>query len=131
MFTKRENEDTAMFILRMAARLLSIAFILLMVLYYVGDRSVGGETSSDEYIGMLFFPFGMCIGFIIGWRHELVGGLVACVSMLLFYVVYGLLLTGSVPHSTWFIIFDIPGLLFLIYGILRPPQLHVTTKRTV
>jgi hypothetical protein len=131
MFTKRENEDTAMFILRCAARVLSIAFILLIVLFYVGDRSATAGITSDQYIGLLFFPLGMCIGFIMGWRNELIGGLVAVLSLLLFYLIYGLLLTGSVPQGKWFMIFDIPGLLFLVYGILRLPQHHVTTKRTV
>ena len=118
MFTKRENEETALFILRWSARVLGLMFLFLLTLFYF-TGSVGlTEITVREYVGLLFFPVGLAIGFIVGWRNELAGGMISVLSVAAFYFLYGLVLSGSIRQGSAFLIFTIPGILFLTYGVL-------------
>ncbi|MGB7210567.1 MAG: hypothetical protein WBD27_18070 [Pyrinomonadaceae bacterium] len=77
------------------------------------------STSSWKEIGaMLLFPLGLLVGLILGWQEEIKGGALAVGSIAAFYLVYGLALSGSIRQGWWFLIFAIPGFLFLLYGLL-------------
>jgi hypothetical protein len=77
------------------------------------------STSSWKEIGaMLLFPLGLLVGLILGWQEEIKGGALAVGSIAAFYLVYGLALSGSIRQGWWFLIFAIPGFLFLLYGFL-------------
>lgn len=134
IFGKREDEDTALFFVRWTARSLSLAIILLLTLFLFGEDGItsGAGVRGYEYIGLLFFPVGVAVGFIFGWKNELLGGVISIASLACFYFVYGLALTGKMPRGVWFVIFTIPGFLFLAYGLLRLPRLHYGRRdRTV
>ncbi len=118
MFTKRENEQTALFILRWSARVLGLMVLFLLTLFYFTGGVGSTEITAREYVGLLFFPVGVAIGFIVGWRNELVGGMISVLSVAAFYLLYGLMLSGSMRQGFAFIIFAIPGILFLTYGVL-------------
>lgn len=107
-----------MYMIRWTARVLSLALILLFGLFMFGDDGITAEVTGTEWAGLLFFPIGISIGFIYGWKNELIGGLISVASLVCFYLVYGLGLTGQMPRGMWFAIFTIPGFLFLLYGAL-------------
>lgn len=118
IFGKRQDEDVLMFVIRWTARVLSIAVIFLLVLFMFGEEGGTRGISGTEWAGLLFFPIGVAIGFIYGWKNELIGGAISAGSLACFYVVYGLALTGHLPGGAWFAIFTMPGFLFLLYGAL-------------
>lgn len=118
MFTKRENEETALFILRWSGRVFGLMVLFLLALFYLTGGVGATEITIRQYIGLLFFPVGLAIGFVVGWRNELAGGMISVLSVAAFYLVYGLLLSGSTRQGSAFLIFAVPGVLFLSYGIL-------------
>lgn len=118
MFTKRENEEMALFILRWSGRVLGLMVLFLLTLFYFTGDVGSTEITIREYIGLLFFPVGLVIGFVVGWRNELAGGMISVLSVAAFYLVYGMLLSGSIRQGSAFMIFAIPGVLFLTYGLL-------------
>jgi hypothetical protein len=121
IFGRRDDEDIVLFLIRWAARILSIAIIFLLMLFALGEDGVtsGAGVRGSEFIGLLFFPVGIAAGFIIGWKNELLGGVISGASLVCFYLVYGLAMTGRVPRGAWFAAFTVPGFLFLAYGLVR------------
>jgi hypothetical protein len=119
MFGKRDDEDAALFLIRWTARVLSLAIIFLLSLFLFGNDGITLEMTATEWTGLAFFPLGVAVGFLIGWKNELIGGLVSVASLAGFYFVFGLAMTGRLPRGGWFAIFTLPGFLFLAYGLLR------------
>ena len=124
MLHKREGESTAMFILRWAARLLSLATALLLALFFLGEGLQISDLAGFEFVGLLFFPVGLLIGFAVGWRNELAGGIISVLSIAAFYFAYELWATGTLPSGFSFAVFVVPGLLFLAYGLIDRVVLH-------
>lgn len=124
MLHRREDESTAMFILRWAARLLSLATALLLALFFLGEGVQISDLAGLEFIGLLFFPVGLLIGFAVGWRNELIGGNISVLSIAAFYFGYELIASGRLPSGFSFALFTIPGLLFLAYGLVDRVVLH-------
>lgn len=71
-----------------------------------------------EGVGMIFFPVGLSIGLIIGWRSEGLGGLIATGSMVGFYF-WCLIARGRFPGGPYFLLVVAPGILFLVTWLLR------------
>jgi peptidoglycan/LPS O-acetylase OafA/YrhL len=120
MFSPKINEPTYLFVLRWIARLLSVAslgFILLFVV--VGEGSSWASVRAQDLVGLAFFPFGLMLGLVLGWRREMSGGIVAVGSIALFYLVYGLAINQAIFQGWWFLVLSIPGWLFLLYALLR------------
>jgi hypothetical protein len=118
MFIEKAYIDSFLFVLRWAARILGIISVAVLLLFLFGGRESYSSITSNQAVGMLFFPFGLMIGLILGWRQEILGGAIAVGSLLGFYFVYELLINGSWPRGWWFAVFAIPGGLFFLYGIL-------------
>jgi hypothetical protein len=70
-------------------------------------------VDTRQFVGLLFFPFGVALGLLIAWWKEGLGGVMAVASLAGFYLVYGALLTGQVPRGPWLILFTMPAVLFL------------------
>lgn len=117
MLPKHENEGAFLFILRWSARIIGLAVLLLLVLFYLGEGVDLRGVAAREYIGFLFFPVGLVVGIAVGWRDELIGGLISASSTAAFYLIYGALLSGSIMQGSAFLVFSIPGFLFLAYGL--------------
>ena len=130
-FGKRDDEDTALFIVRWAARILSLAIIFLLSLFLFGDDGITLEMTATEWTGLAFFPLGVAIGFLIAWKNELVGGLVSVGSLACFYLLFGMAMTGRLPRGVWFALFTLPGFLFLAYGLLRLRMFRGTDETTL
>ncbi|MEQ1763881.1 MAG: hypothetical protein ABL984_12150 [Pyrinomonadaceae bacterium] len=115
MFKKRMYEDNFLFILRWVARISGMTSVALLLLFLFGEGF--SSITMNQAVGIVFFPFGLMTGLVIGWRRELLGGAIAVGSVLGFYFIYELAINGSWPRGWWFAVFAMPGVLFLIYGL--------------
>jgi hypothetical protein len=100
-----------------AARLLSLLSIVVILLIFIGEAEsfeLAGVTF-QEWLGLLFFPFGLALGMIIAWRWELTGGAITIGSLLAFYLVEWAF-SGSFPRGPYFMILAMPGLIFIAAG---------------
>jgi hypothetical protein len=74
-----------------------------------GDNPSG----PNEWLGFLFFPFGISVGMILAWWREGLGGSITVGSLLAFYVVR-LMTAGTLPKGWAWLAFAAPGFLFLL-----------------
>ncbi len=107
-------------ILRWTARIWGVASTLLLLAFAFGGREHLRFTAS-EALAFLFFPVGVVAGFIVAWRHELVGGLVTVGSLTFFYLSVG---GSGRPLGPYFLLFAAPGFLHLANALLvaRKPK---------
>ena len=117
MFKLKEYEDKNLFLLRWTARILSVMSVAILLLFIFGEGSHWWNVTLNQMVGLLFFPVGLIVGLIVAWWKEFLGGAIAVGSVAAIYVVYGWLLNGSLAQGWWFLVFAIPGALFLAYGI--------------
>jgi hypothetical protein len=97
--------------LRWLARGTSALSIAIILLFFVGFRP--SQVALREWIGLMFFPFGVILGMLISWKREFAGSLLSLASLAGFYLVYGVVLTGRFPGGWAFLAFSAPALLFL------------------
>ena len=103
--------------LKWLARVSSLASIGLLGLFlFGGEESI--SPTLREAVAMAFFPFGVIAGMIVGWKYELRGGLISVISLGLFYAVMAIMRRG-IPTTPWFVVFTLPGILFLAAGLLQ------------
>jgi hypothetical protein len=103
--------------LRWIARIASILSVAVILMFLFGEEFDVSKITANQWLGFLFFPVGLIAGFIIGWKKEMLGGIISILSLLGFYFIYGLLVSGRIPQGFAFIIFALPGFLFLACGI--------------
>lgn len=120
MFDQRNYENNGLFYLRWTTRILSLATISLLFLFFIGEGVDVNNVGPKEWLGLLFFPLGLAIGLLMSWKNEGLGAVVSISSLLAFHLIYGLLLYGKIWQGWAFIIFAIPSFLFFIYWLLLP-----------
>lgn len=74
-------------IIRWLARLSSLASLGLLLLIFIGEGMDLGALTSTEIWGLIFFPLGVTLGMLLGWRWEVLGGSMTVLSLLAFYKV--------------------------------------------
>ncbi len=67
--------------LRRTAWIWSAGSVALVVAFILGE---GGPCNTNEWIGFLFFPLGICAGIILAWWREALGGALTVASLLAF-----------------------------------------------
>jgi len=97
--------------LRWIARAWSAATIALVLAFIVGERSL--PAGPKEWLGFLFFPFGICVGMILAWKRESLGGFITVGSLLAAYAL-DFAATGSLLKGWAWLAFAAPGFLFLL-----------------
>jgi hypothetical protein len=110
-------------VLRWLARIWSIASVGLLCVFLFG------EGLPPMTVKTMMFPFGVMLGLILAWWFERIGGLIAVVSALLFYVLeyHG---HGRFPKGYAFILIAAPSVIFLYCGFLRARQMNGTTAES-
>ena len=92
----------------------SVGFVLLM---FIGSGLAEGfnpaQFASRDLIGLFFFPFGVCLGMIVAWRREGLGGGITVGSLLAFYTTLRIM-RSRFPGGPWFALIAAPGVLFLL-----------------
>ena len=104
--------------LRWIARVCSILSVGVLLLFFVGEGFNPTKVAPREWVGLLFFPFGVVVGLMLAWWREGLGGVISVGSLLAFYVLYGLLLSGAIPRGSAFLLFAAPGGLFVVCWML-------------
>lgn len=104
------------FIIRWIARVWSALSILLLLAFAIGEAEHGPGPSRQMWVGLAFFPIGVCAGLALAWYREKLGGLLALGSLVAFYV-WNISRSGHPPRGPWFFLVAAPGILFLIAGM--------------
>ena len=113
-------------ILRWIARIWGVASIAIVLLFLFGEGLVtnGVWPTATEWIGLLFFPFGLLVGLLLAWRYELAGALVAAGSVVAFYG-WNFFVNGNWPVGPFFVLLALPAILFIVLAWWQkhePPQ---------
>ncbi len=104
-------------VLRWTARGWSVATIILVVAFIVGEGI--NASMPSEWLGLLFFPLGICAGMVVAWQREGLGGGITVASLVIFYVIH-IASTGDLPAGFAWLAFAAPGFLFLICSAAHP-----------
>jgi len=108
-------------IIRWMARAWSIASVGFILLMFIGSGLAEGFNSAQftarDWVGLFFFPFGICLGMIVAWRREGLGGGMTVGSLLAFYAALRIM-GGRFPRGPWFALVAAPGILFLMSRVL-------------
>lgn len=114
----RLDSNLPLAMIKLLARLSSIASITLLVLLFWGEAIHPSQISRTEWVGLVFFPIGITIGMVVAWWKEGLGSAITVGSLVAFYVVYGYVFKNHI--GGWaFIVFASPGLLFLLHWLFR------------
>ncbi len=95
----------------------SLGFVLFLLAGEFIDPHSAAPATLRAWLGLFLFPFGVCLGMIVAWRWEGLGGGITLGSLVAFYAVCRIL-DGNFPRGPWFAIIAAPGILFLL-GWLR------------
>ncbi|RPI05377.1 MAG: hypothetical protein EHM64_06715 [Ignavibacteriae bacterium] len=87
----------------------------------LGEGFDPSKIESTEWIGLVFFPFGITTGMVIAWWNERRRGCITVGSLMVFYIVH-FAASGSFPQGWAWVVFASPGILFLMHGILTPSE---------
>jgi hypothetical protein len=120
MNDSKAKPSTANLAIRWIARIWSIASVGFILLIAVGELlypHAPPPSSFRDLVGLFFFPFGTCVGMILAWRWEGVGGGVTVVSLLAFYTLLRVI-DGWFPRGPYFALVAMPGALFLLLWAL-------------
>ena len=106
--------------IRIIAKYWSLFTLGFVLLFIIGEGIKIMELSTKEAVGLLMFPVGLLTGLFISWRKEIPGSIISIISMIVFIIVIGI---------NWIIIvLSVPGLLFLLHGILDKSGKKQTTS---
>lgn len=111
----RRTTNLLLDILKWTARAASLASLAILAAFAFGE---GGAPTLRQAVLMVFFPFGLVGGLVLGWWRETWGGALALASLAAFYVLE-VAMSGRFPGGPYFAILASPGLLFLASGLLR------------
>jgi hypothetical protein len=96
--------------IRWTARVWTIVTIVVVVLLSIGEGI--HPAGPAEMAGLLLYPVGICLGMVLAWWKEGVGGMVTVASLLAFYVLHTVT-AGRLPQGWAWLILAVPGFLFV------------------
>jgi hypothetical protein len=99
--------------IRWTARVWAIASIGLILAFLVGEGFHPSQVRAREWLGLLFFPVGICAGMVLAWWKEGLGGAITVLSLVAFYGIH-LATAGTFPRGWAWWVFAAPGFLFLL-----------------
>jgi len=104
-------------VVRWSARILSVLSVGIVLLFAFGEGMNLLHFTALEVALFVFFPLGVCLGMIVAWRWEGLGGSITVGSLAAFYLVHRLS-SPSFPRGFAFVALAAPGFLFLLCGLL-------------
>ena len=96
--------------IRWTARAWAIVTIGVVLLLSVGEGLY--PATSAEWIGLLLYPGGICLGMILAWWREGLGGGITVGSLVGFYALHTAT-AGNLPKGGAWLVLAVPGFLFL------------------
>ena len=109
---------------RWVARIWSLVSLGFVLLLFIGEGFNPVNLTLQEWLLSLFFPLGVCLGLILAWRWERLGGAITVLSFLAFYATH-FVIRQQWPGGPFFVLLAAPGLLFLIPWILLQAEVKV------
>jgi len=120
MLAQKDSAGVAVFLFHWSARILSLASTAMLLMFLFGEPFEPSKITGRQWLAFVFFPLGIVVGFVVAWWKEGLGGSITIASLLIFYLIFVLLLRGSLARGLWFLVFAVPGVLFLVsYAIPR------------
>jgi len=113
--------------IRWFARISAAAGVAILLLFLFGEPFRLPDITWMQFVALIFFPFGLIAGLILGWFRELAGGLVAVGSVACFYLLVAVV-HGDWP-GWWFLVFASPGILFIFSGLARMSNMDDVGKK--
>jgi hypothetical protein len=112
-------EKNSVVVIRWVARMWGSTIVALTVLFALMHTVTpdAPPPTASEWVGLAFFPMGVCAGLVLAWRWEGLGGVIAVGSYLAFYS-WMRASSGGVPSGPFFSFAAIPGALFLLCRLL-------------
>ena len=95
------------------ARISSVAVVILLVVMLTGENGSGPTGRDTLYLAL--FPVGFSLGYLIGWRWPLPGGVISLSCMALSLFVVGR--TFDLETYMGWALFSLPGVLFVFAGL--------------
>jgi len=108
------SDNTFQLVVRWTARLSSVLIIGVFLLMFLGEGFEPAKVKPIEWVMLLFGPFGLILGMIIGWWKEGLGGAITILCFLAALSVGGY--SGS--GAAYFLVCAAPGFLFLLSWFL-------------
>jgi len=104
--------------LRWTGRLFAAVLLSLVAVIFLGEGGFNPlKLTAVEEIQMALL-LTTCIGLVVAWRWQVLGGAIATGGLLLFLAVeFGV--NGRFPKGLVFYLMLLPGLLFLLSGLVR------------
>jgi hypothetical protein len=96
--------------LRLTAKIWSILSIGFVLLFVIGEglSGEGPMPTASEWVGLAFFPIGVVVGLALAWWREGIGGALAVLSLIAFYV-WDLVRSGDLPGGPFFLLVVAPA----------------------
>jgi hypothetical protein len=102
-------------VLLWTARILAATLVLFVGLFIIGYAiNPQGDGSPPGLPEFALFPIGVMVGLALGWRWQLLGGIVTAACMVVFLVLMG----ESLLETPIFAVFLVPAVLFIIYALV-------------
>jgi hypothetical protein len=127
----RDVEKNSVVVIRWIARMWGSAIVALVVLFAV-MHAVSPDApppTTSEWVGLAFFPMGVCAGLVLAWRWEGLGGGISVGSYAAFYA-WMFVSGGGFPSGPYFSLAAVPGALFVLCRLLsRDGRNRASTAR--
>lgn len=110
MESASDRRNRLTLVIRWTARVWAVAAIGVVLLLSVAEGLYPARPA--EWIGLALYPGGVCVGMILAWWREGLGGGITVGSLVAFYAVYAAT-AGTLPRGPWWLVLAVPGFLFL------------------
>lgn len=90
--------------------------VAILLVFACGEGLHLSRFSARELLLFVFFPLGFCVGMVLAWWREVLGGGITVASLAAFYLV-DRLVSSSFPRGFAFLLLALPGFLFLLCGL--------------
>lgn len=119
--------------LRWAARLSGVVLTLLLATFAIGQGKLPNVFAAPVDVQIEFSAMAlMIIGYFVGWKWEVVGGVTTLAGFALFSLVE-IAVNGSLAGGA-FPLLALPGILFLLatwFGVSRRPRKRSSLSRSL
>ena len=96
--------------IRWTARAWALVTIVIVLLLSVGEGL--HPAGAAQWLGLVLYPGGICLGMIVAWWREGLGGGITVGSLVAFYALHTAT-AGRLPRGWAWLVLAIPGFLFL------------------
>jgi len=124
MNSPMKNQPVLLCALRWTARVMSVLMAGVVLLFAVGEGLNLSHFNGRELVLFVFFPAGVCLGMVLAWRWEGLGGGITVASLAAFYLA-DRLMSSRFPGGFAFAALAAPGFLFLLCWLWARSRGHV------